>query len=151
RGELFRLAGAPTNEDIQYVLDLREIFPNGDGHGLHELHARCRQVLALLLDALIDRQQLGEPERGAHGHDTRSRRLGAPDVVEQVVQQLDGGILRVTGFTLFVQPPDFAIAQPQQSLDGYALFEAVLLQSLDDGSDHPPELEDRLARGNLFE
>jgi len=54
-------------------LTLPEILADGRGHRLHELHARRRQVLALLLDALVDRQQLGETERGAH----RATRLPA--------------------------------------------------------------------------
>ena len=52
------------------------------------------EVLALLLDALIHRQQLREAERGAHRGDARAGGLGAADVIEQVVEQLDRRALR---------------------------------------------------------
>ena len=76
------------------------------------------QVLALLLDALVHRQQLRQAERGAHRGDARppvdSR---AADVIEEVVQQLDGRGLRVARLALLVQASDLAVGQAQQALD----------------------------------
>ncbi len=151
RRELFGLPRSAADEDIEDVLDLGQILADGCGDRLHELHARCGQVLALLLDALVDGQQLGQSERGADGHDSRPRRFGTPDVIEKVIEQLDRGRLGVAGFALLIQPPDLAVAEAEQALDRHAAFQSVLAQRLDHGADDPPQLEDRLARRDLLE
>ncbi len=89
RAELLRLAGAAAHENVEDVLDLAEILADRRGHRPHELDARRRQVLALLLDALVDRQQLGETERGAHRAHPCACGLGTPDVIQQIIEQLD--------------------------------------------------------------
>ena len=149
--ELLRLGGAAAHEDIEDVLHLGEVLADGRGDRLHELHARRRQVLPLLLDALIDGQQLRQPERGAHRRDARPRGLRATDVIEQVVQQLDGGRLRIPGLALLEEAADFAVAQAEQPLHRHAALETVLLERFDDRADHPPQLEQRLAGGDLFQ
>ncbi len=95
RAELLRLARATAHEDIEDVFDLAEILADRGGHGLHQLDAGRGEVLALLLHRLIDRQQLGQAERRAHGADARARRFGPTDVIKKVVQQLDRRRLRV--------------------------------------------------------
>ncbi len=150
-GQLLRLTRPAAHEDVQDVLDLGQVLANGYCHGLHELHARRRQILALLLDALIDRQQLRQSERGAHRGNARTGGLRPPDVVKKVVQQLDGRRLGIARLALLVQAAHFAIAESEQPLDRYAAFQTVLAQRLDDRAGDPPELEDRLARCDLLE
>src|SRR5204863_265781 len=120
-------------------------------HRLHELDARRRQVLALLLDALIDRQQLPEAERGAHRAHARAGALGATHVIEQVIEQLDRWRLGVARLALFVEAADLPIPEAQQPFHRLPALEAALLQRLDHRADHPPQLEHRLAGGNLLE
>ncbi len=102
-GKLFRLARATADEDIQNVFDLRQVLADRDGHCLHELHARCGQVLALLLDALVDRQQFLQTERSPHRLDAGAAGFGAANVIKKVVEQLDGRRLGVTRLALLVQ------------------------------------------------
>ncbi len=151
RRELLRLPRSTAHEDIEHVLHLGEVFADRRGDRLHELHARCGQVLALLLDALIDRQQLGQAEGGTDGRHARTGRFRPAHVVQKIVQQLHRWGLRVTRLTLLVQAADFTIPQSEQSFDRHATLETVLAQRFDDRADHPPELEDRLARGDLLQ
>ena len=88
RGELLRLAGTAAHEDIEHVLDLAEILADRGGDRLHELHGGRREILTLLLDAFIDRQQLRQAERAAHRAHAPAGGLGAADVVEEIVEQL---------------------------------------------------------------
>src|SRR6185312_2606322 len=151
RPQLLRLARAAAHEDIEDILDLREVLADRRRNGLHELDARRREALALLLDALIDRQQLRQTEGCAHRGHAGAVGFRATDVIEEVVQQLDGRDLAVARLTQLVQAADLAVREAEQPFDGLAALEAVLAQRLDDRTHHPPELEHRLARGRLLE
>ena len=144
RHELLGLAAAAAHVDIQHILDLRQILADRRGHGVHQLDRGRGQILALLLDRLVHRQQLVQPERGAHRRDARAAAAGARDVIEQVVQQFDRRVLRVARLALLEQALHLAIGQPQQPLDRDAAVDAVLAQRLDQCADHPPQLEYRL-------
>ena len=73
RRQLFGRRAAAAHEDVQHVLDLGQVLADRRGHRLHQLDGRRRQVLALLLDALVDRQQFVETERCAHRGDAAAR------------------------------------------------------------------------------
>src|SRR6185312_8135332 len=151
RAELLRLARPAAYEDVEDILHLGEILADRRRDGLHELDARRREALALLLDALIDRQQLREAERGSYGRDTHAAAFRAAHVIEKVVQQLDRRHLAIARLAELVEAADLAVREPEQPLDRLAALEAVLAQRLDDRAHHPPELEYRLPRGRLLE
>jgi len=67
----------------------------------HELHARCGQVFALLLDALVDGHS-SDRRKEALTAMTRSPETRPPDVVKAGFWQLNGGRLRVARLTLLV-------------------------------------------------
>ena len=142
---------AATYEDIEYVFDLAEVFADGRGDRAHQLHRGRGEILALLLDRVVDVQQLIEPERGAHRRDLRTIAGGTGGVIEKVVEQLDRRILRIAAFALRVELQDFAIGQAQQAFDRNAGLEAAFAQRFDDGADHPPELEHGLPGRHLLE
>ena len=150
RLELGGLAPA-TYEDIEYVFDLAQVFADGRGDRAHQLHRGRGKILALLLDRVVDVQQFIEPERGAHRRDLRTIAGGAGGVIKKIVEQLDRRVLRVAAFALRVELQDFAIGQAQQAFDGNAGFEAAFAQRLDDGADHPPELEYGLPGRDLLD
>src|SRR5262249_18972415 len=150
-GELLRLTGTAAHEDIEHVLDLAEVLADRRGDRLHEFHGGGGETLTLLLDALIDGEQLGQSDRGAHRAYPAARGLGAPDVVKEVVEQLHGRGLGVASLALLVEAADLTIGEAEQALDRLAALEPVLLQRLDDRADHPPQLEHRLAGGHTLE
>ena len=140
-----------TDENIEYVFDLAEVLADGRGDRAHELHGRRGQILAFLLDGVVDVKQFIEPERRAHRRDLRTIAGGTGGVIEQIVEQLDRRVLRVAAFALRVELQDFAVGETEQAFDGHTGFEAAFTQRLDDGADHPPQLEHGLARGHLLE
>ncbi len=150
RFELGRLAAA-THVDVEHVLDLAQVFANRRRHGVHELHRGRRQVLAFLLDRIVDHEQLVQPERRAHRRDLGAIGGGARHVIEKIVDQLDRRVLRVTRLALRVQLQDLAIGEAQQALDRHAGLEAAFPQRFDNRAHHPPQLEHRLPRGHLLE
>ncbi len=109
------------------------------------------EILALLLDRVVDHQQFVEPERGAHRGHLRTIAGGARRVIQKIVQQLDRRVLRVAPLALRVELQDLAIGEAHQPLDRNAGLEAAFAQRFDNGADHPPELEHRLPGGNLLE
>ena len=117
----------------------------------HQLHRRRGEILAFLLDRVVDAQQFVEPERGAHRRDLGAIAGGARDVIEKVVEQLDRRILRIAAFALRVELQDFAIGEAQQAFDRHAGLEAAFAQRFDEGADHPPELEHGLPGRHLFD
>ena len=117
----------------------------------HELHGRRGEILAFLLDRIVDTQQLVEAERRAHRRDLRAVAGGARDVIEKVVEQLDRRVLRIAAFALRVELQDFAVGQTQQAFDRDAGFEAAFAQASMMRTDDPPELEHRLPRGHLLD
>ena len=70
--QLVGRGAAAAHVDIEHILDLGQILADGRGHGLHQLDRGRGKVLAFLLDALVDRQQVAEAERGAHRRDARA-------------------------------------------------------------------------------
>ena len=60
-------------------------------------------------------------------------------------------MLRIARLALLVEPLDLAVGQTQQALDRHAALQTLLAQRLDDGADHPPQLEHRLRGGDLLE
>ena len=89
RRQLVDLRAALAHEDVQRILHAAEVFLDRGGHGLHELDRRRRQAFARLLDVIVDRQQLGQAERGAHRGDARPGAARTRHVVKQIVQQLE--------------------------------------------------------------
>ena len=150
RRELFDLTAAAAHEDIEHVLNARQVFANRGSDRMHELDGWRRKALALLLDGVIDGQQFVQTERSAHGGNARTCRGGTRHVVQQIIQQLDRRQLRVTRFAQFIEPADFAVGQAQQALDRHAALSAVLAQRFKHGAYHPPELEDALLRRHLL-
>ena len=60
-------------------------------------------------------------------------------------------MLGVTALALFVQAAQFTVRQTQQSLDRDAGFDAAIAQGFEQGTQHPPQLEHRLLRGDMLE
>ncbi len=118
---------------------------------MHELDRGGREILALLLDGIVDRQQFIEAEGGAHGRHAGPRGRRTRDVVQQVVEQLDRRVLRIAHFAQFVQAPDLAIGEAQQALDRHTALGAVLAQGLEQRAHHPPELEHALLGRHLLQ
>ena len=150
RFEFGRLASA-ADENIEYVFDLAQVLANGRRDRAHQFHGRRGEILALLFDRVVDVQQFVETERGAHRGHFRTIAGGARGVVEKIVQQLNGRVLRITPLALGVELQDFAIGQTHEPLDGHAGFQSTVAQRLDNGADHPPELEHGLLGRDLFQ
>ena len=131
--------------------DLGEVLADRGRHRLHEFDGGRGKTFALLLDALIHRQELREAERGAHRDRARSRGFGAADVIEKIIEKLERGLLRVARLAQLIQTFDLAVGQPQQALDRDTAFKRAFLQRLDHRADHPPQLEHRLVRRNLLD
>ena len=89
RRQLVDLRAALAHEDVERVLHAAEVFLDRRGDRLHQLDGRRRQALARLLDVIVDRQQLGQAERRAHGGDARPGAARARDVVQKIVEQLE--------------------------------------------------------------
>ncbi len=62
RNQLVAAAAAAPHENIQDVLDLRQILFDRGRDRAHQFDAGSRQTLPLLLDGIIDGQQLGQLE-----------------------------------------------------------------------------------------
>ena len=126
--------------EVERVLDAAEVLLDRGGHGAHEPHRRRRQRFTLLLDRLVERQELAEPERTAHRVDALAAAGRARDVEQQVVQQLDRRRARVGLLADGVQALEFAVRVPEQALDRDARLEAAGAQRIDERAGHPPEL-----------
>ena len=150
RGEFLDLSAAAAHEHVEHILDARQVLADRSSDRMHELDRWRGEIFSLLFDAVIDRQQLIETERGTHRRLARAGGRGARHVIQQVVQQLDGRDLRIARLALFVEPANLTVGQAQQPLNRYAALHAVLAQSLEHGTDHPPELEHALLRGHLL-
>ena len=149
--EFIAAAAAAPHEDVEHILDLGEILLDRGGDRAHQLHAGRRQALAFVLDRIVDRQQLGELERGAHGGNAAAGGRCAGDVVQQVVQEIDRRILAVAGLAEFIQSLDLPVRLSQQSLQRRAAFQSVGAHRFENCSGHPPQLEHGLGGGHLFE
>ena len=149
--EFIAAAAAAPHENIEHILDLGQVLLDRGGDRAHQFHAGRRQALALVFDRIVDRQQLGELERGAHGGDAAAGGRCAGDVVQQVVQQIDRRILAVAGLAEFVQCLDLPVRLSQQSLQRRAAFQSVGAHRFENCSDHPPQLEHGLGGRDLFE
>ena len=100
---------------------------------------------------IVDRQQLGQAERRAHGRDARPGAARARHVVQKVVQQLERRRIGVARFALLVQPLHLAIGLAEQALDRGAAFEPAFAQRFEHRADDPPQLEHRLRGRDLLE
>ena len=139
RGELLGRA-ALARVEVERVLDAAEVLLDRGSHRAHEPHRRSRKRFTLLLDGLVERQQLAEPERNAHRVDAFAAVGRARDVEQEVVQELDRRRAGVGFLAQAVQALEFAVRVPEQALDGDARLEAAAAQRVDERAGHPPEL-----------
>ncbi len=151
RSQLVDLRAALAHEDVERILHATQVFLDRRGDGLHQLDGRSRQAFARLFDAIVDRQQLGQPERRTHGGDARSGAARTRDVVEKVVEQLERRRIDVAAFALLIETLHLAIGMTEQALDRGAAFQPAFAQGFEHRADYPPQLEHRLRRRNLFE
>ena len=151
RLQFLRLAAAAAHEDVQHVLDLREVLLDGHRDGVHQLDAGRRQAFAFLLDGIVDGQHLRELERLAHGGDAAGVGRGARDAVQEVVQQVDRRILSIALLAEVAEELELPVGLTEQALQRRRGLQAVVLQRLDDGAGDPPELEQRLSRRDLLQ
>ena len=151
RREFVDLGRAAADEDVQHVLDARQVLADRRRDRLHQPHAGRRQRLRRGVDAIVGGQHLVQAERAAHAGNARPGGRRTCDVEEQVVQEFHGWGVRVARFAQFLQAPQLAIDVAEQPLHRDVAVDAALLKGLDHRADHPPELEQRLRPGGRLE
>ena len=122
RRELLHLGAALAHEDIQHVLDAREVLADRGGDGLHQPDARRGQRVLVFAGTRVRRQDVRQPERAAHGLDPRPAGGGARDVEQQVVQQLERRPDRVARLAEFLQPAQLPVDLAEQPLDRHVVL-----------------------------
>ena len=138
RHEFGRLVHAGADEDIQHVLDPREILFDRRGNRLHQLDARRREGLPGVLHLLVARQQFGEIKRRTNLADAFAGGARSRNVIKQVVEEIVDRVL-VEGLDALVDHElDLPVRLRQQALQRNRRFEPAILQRLEHAAGHPP-------------
>ena len=151
RHEFGRLVHAGADEDIQHVLDPREILFDRRGNRLHQLDARRREGLPGVLHLLVARQQFGEVKRRTNLADAFARGARSRNVIKQVVEEIVDRVL-VEGLDALVDHElDLPVRLRQQALERNRRFEPAILQRLEHAAGHPPQLVHIIACSRVFQ
>ena len=151
RYQFGRLVHAGADENIQYVLDPRQVLLDRRRDRLHQLDAGRRECLPGLLYLLVARQQLGKVERGADFADALAGRAGPCHVIQQVVQEIVDRVLVERIDTFVDHELDLPVRLCQQALECNGRLEPAVLQGLEHAARHPPQLVHVVARGRMFQ
>ncbi len=151
RLQVIHVRGALADEDVEDILDACQVLADGSGNGAHQSHARCRQRFGCVgRDGIGGGHHVVQTERLAHRGNALAGLRALRDVIQQVIQHL-GRRRRGIALLAFLQALQLAVDVTEHALDRHVGLDPAGLQRLEQCTDHPPQLEQRLRRRRPLE